>query len=266
MRQHSSAGVRKPFKPPRVVGSVLVAAHQTSPEPQTKPSDEKVNNAKSKALKRLLFPYVKKLTTMEIASIKDNIKKKQHIQEQPSIEVSTSDHSSRTSDCSTVEQQSQQESSVVKKRPSLSLRRKQNEGRKRKQSNSIQSPHKKADLAKEHQKSATMSPRHAGHSQEKVSTKPTVRDDEVLSTRYHELQFEASREQWQPPDDHHCYISDNSDALINMGYLSPSESTHVDPPEIPILQSPHKSPSPLQCPHFNLPVTSSRHNIFLRAA
>ena len=97
-----------------------------------------------------------------------------------------------------------------------------------------------------------MSPQHAGHSQEKVSTKPTVRDDKVLSTRYHELQFEASWEQWRPPDNHHCYINDNSDALINMGYLSPSESTHVDPPEIPILQSPHKSPSPSPMPTISI--------------
>ena len=222
-----------------MVSPTHVAAHQTSHESQTRSYDEKDNSAKLRALNRSLFPHVKKLTLIEIANIKESIKQQQ--QPQPQMELPTLACTSTTSH-PIINQQSQ-EDSVVKRRPSLSLKRKQKEHRKRKQRSSTQmlSPMKKANLSGDRQKLVTLSPH-----KEKTSVELTGTNDKENTSRYHKLQFaEGTSQQQQHPEpsgDHHCY----NDALVNMGYLSPSISTHDDSPETFMLQSPFKSASPTQ--------------------
>jgi len=236
-KRHTSSNV---WRPPCVVTPTHMAAHLTSHEPQTRSCDERGNSAKLKALKWSPFPYVKKLTQIEIANIKESIKQQQpQLQmESPTQSRTASDHSCTTS-YSAIDKKLQ-EGSVVKRRPSLSLKRKQKEHRKRNQRSSIQmlSPMKKANLSGDHEK---LSPRQLG--KEKISVEQTVTIDKEHASRYHELQF-AEGTSWDTEslDDHHCY-NDNSDALVNMGYLSPSVSTHVDCPETFMLQSPA---SPIQ--------------------
>ena len=259
-KSHTSSDVRKPFKPPRVVSPTHVTAHQTSHNPQTRLCDDKVDSIKFKALKRSLFPRVKRLTTIEIASIKDSIKQQQQQLQMEVKACTTSDHSSSTTVYPTVDKQLQE----GKRRPSLSLKRKQKEDRKRKQRSpmKMRSRLKKISLSEEHQQSVTISPYQFDCTKEKVSTESTLMTDEVLTSRYHELQFAtegASQQQQQhtePQDNHHCY-NDSSDALVNMGYLSPSVSTHVDSTEISILQSPFKSSSPV--PLSPVPICRSPH-------
>ena len=180
-----------------------------------------------------MFPYIKKLSPNEISSIKDGLQQRQHLPMGVADQDLTSKQSSDCLDHQTIDNQACED--TVKKRLPLSLKR-----RRRKQDTTTEqskkrkfSPVKKLDLSTSNQQDLlTVSQLSQDCSVDMENTISSTVDEP--SSRYHQLHFVAAMEPVTKDcctgnDSPHHHDDDKSDALLNMGYLSPVISTHTDP-------------------------------------
>ena len=278
-RSHS---IWKPFKPParrqRSCDSQSASCDQSrSCDHQDESSiTQRSDSLRILTLTKSLFPYVKKLSSKEISSIKDGLQHKQdsplqqvgvadqtYAPKQPSdhldhqtkaddqIHEDTTVTSKQSSDYLDHQTKADDQDTTIKKRPSLSLKR-----RKKKQDGQSDqkspfkkrkfSPVKKLNISGNEQdliKSLQCS-------QEMEDAMPSTLD--VPSTlRYHQLQFVT--EEYSTSNDSQPHGDDdddnNFDALHNMGYLSPMIDANVVTDYCPdqsssLLLSPFKCCSP----------------------
>lgn len=217
-------------------------------------------------LTKSLFPYVKKLSSKDISSIKDGL---QHRQDSPLQQVGGADQnctSKQSSDHLDHQTKADDQDTAVKKRPSLSLKR-----RKKKQDD-VQyqkspfkkrkfSPVKKLNISSNEQdliKSLQCSQQCDIGMEDAVSSTSGV----PLTLRYHQLQFVAEEYSTSNDSQPNHHDDDNFDALHNMGYLSPMIDANIVSNYCPdqsssLLLSPPKCSSPTPSPDSQLNNTFS---------
>jgi len=180
------------------------------------------------------------LSLKEIASIKDGLQQKQHsslqkvgVADQACVSKQFSDyfdHQTKVYD--------QEHEETVKKRPSLSLRRKKREQDSTadvwKQKSPFKgkcSPFKRkySPLKKLNLQTSRKLIMSSQHSEDNSIITLTSNIDQSSVSRYHPLQFVAAEQECHTSKDSpHRHDNDSSDALLNMGYLSPMLGAHVD--------------------------------------
>lgn len=192
-------------------------------------------------LTKSLFPYVKKLSPNEISSIKDRLQQKQNSPLDVADQDLTSKQSSDHLDHQTKANNKVHEDSVKKRLP-LSLKRRR---RKQDTTTDVQeqsspfkkrkfSPVKKLDLTTSRNQQELMAVSQLSQDC-RVDMENTISSTvDEASSRYHPLHFVAAMEPVTKDcctgnDSPHHHDNDKSDALLNMGYLSPIISTHGDP-------------------------------------
>ena len=205
-----------------------------------------------KMLTKSLIPYVKKLSPNEISDIKCGLLQQQKhpslqqvgVADQAYVPTESSDHP----DCQT----KADHQDTAKKRPSLSLKRR---SKKQDSTNDLQkqispskkrkfSSVKKPDLSISRNQQDFVTPsQYCSVDMESTVSSPF---DEPSALRYHPLHFVAATEDnCTSKSSPHHHENDNSDALLNMGYLSPMTSSQVDCDcKTSLLVSPFKSSSP----------------------
>ena len=205
-----------------------------------------------------LFPYIKKLSSKEISSIKDTLQQKQNslvgvadqtcISKQPFDHV---DHQTKTDD----------QVDTAKKRPSLSLKRR------RKKQDEIKSQKRKFSPVKKLNISTLRSNEQDFITSSRCSQDCSIDMENVVSStfdvpstsRYHQLQFVAATEECFSNNSPHHHDNDSphhrdndenfNNALHNMGYLSPMIDSNANSNCFPdqsssLLLSPFKCSSP----------------------
>ena len=211
--------------------------------PQNKPNIIQSDDIlRLQILTKSLFPYVKKLSPNEISSIKDGLQQKRNpplnVTDQGLTAKQSSDHLDHQTKAS-----NQIHEDSVKKRLPLSLKRRR---RKQDTATDVQeqsspfkkrqfSPVKKLDLttSRNEQDLVAISQLSQDCSVDMENTISSTVDEP--SSRYHPLHFVAAKEPVTNDccigndSPHHHHDNDKSDALLNMGYLSPIISTHTDP-------------------------------------
>ena len=266
-----SYSIWRPFKPPRP-NNTTDRNQPKSCDLQDEPCDPQGGscdfqdktrdvhadkNLKMQILTKSLFPYVKKLSLKEISSIKDGLQQKQD----PSVQqVGVADQARVTNrpldgcDCHTKAADCEmQKEAVIKKRPSLSLKRRRHQDittdvRKRRSPFKIKfSPVKKSNLVMLTNEELMLSSQL--YSADMGSTESS-KVDESLTSRYNPLQFVPSVQEHPTSRNPPCrQDDDNFDALLNMGYLSPVRNTHADhefnPDDSSLLLSPLHCISPV---------------------
>lgn len=233
---------------------------------------------KIQTLTKSLFPYVTKLSPNEISSIKDKLHQKQHsplqqvggadqtcasnvrdeLHKHSLLQVGEADQTCSSTQLSgDLDHQTKVDyhDDTVKRRPSLSLKK-----RRKKQQNNTTDLQKQASPFKERKFSPVkkLNLSTLKNQQELMTTSsqyPQKCDidavsstiDEPPTSRYYPLQFVAATMECFTSPHHHG--DDNSDALLNMGYLSPMAHTHndsdCDPDKSSLLQSTLKCCSPV---------------------
>ena len=181
---------------------------------------------RNQILTKSLFPYIKRLSSKEISSIKDGLQQKQ---DSPLQKLGVADQactSKQSSDHLDHQTKADDQDTTVKKRPSLSLKR-----RKKKQDDKQSgqkspfkkrkfSPVKKLNISNNEQdliKSLQCSQECNIGMQDAVSSTRDV----PLTLRYRQLQFVAEEYSTSNDSQPNHHDDDNFDALHNMGYLSP---------------------------------------------
>ena len=224
---------------------------------QDKPSTTQGGDSlRIQILTKSLFPYVKKLSSKEIANIKNKLQPRQDSSLQQvgvADQTCTSKQSSDHIDHQTKADHQIHEDTAVKKRSSLSLKR-----RKKKQDDmqSQKSPFKKRKFSPVKKLNISSNEQDLIKSLQSSQDCNMDTEDAVSSTfdvpstlRYCQLQFVVEECSTSSDSQPHHHDDDNFDALHNMGYLSPMINTTVDSDYHPgqsssLLLSPFKCSSP----------------------
>lgn len=216
-------------------------------------------------LTKSLYPYIKKLSLKEIASIKDGLQQKQHssLQQVGLVDLACVssdyfDHQTKVDDWRHEE--------TVKKRPSLSLKRRKKEQHSTANVQKRESPLKrkysslkKLNLSSSRSQQELIMSSQYSEDHDTDMDSVTLKVNQSSASRYHPLQFVTAKQEHCTNNDFlHHHGNDSSDALLNMGYLSPMFRTYVDSdcnPDESLSLSPFRCQSPVSSSHSPLSFT-----------